>query len=348
MPIRQPLMLLVTTLLLLPLLSQAQQEMPKWQVTAIDNGPSLRGSAVGPASLWVTGTENSVFRSIDNGQSWQDASVSTEAQMDFRDIAVFDDDTAIVMGVGEGSQSRLYRTEDGGHSWQLLFQNPDKSGFFDSIAFWDDKRGLLLGDPVDGYYVIMATEDGGRHWKRIPEEALPPLHRKEAAFAASGNTLITGDEGKAWFTTGGFAARVYTSEDFGQSWLQDAVPLHQENQTSGGYALSLNQRGALFVMGGDYTNRPGSYPNLAKYENGQWQLAENGERGLRTALSCIRATCVTTGKTGSDISFDDGESWHPLPGPGFYTLSAGNGLVLGAGADGSVGILTLEAPQTQK
>lgn len=345
MPIRPLLSTFISTLLLLPLQSTAADKIPQWQVKELGNSASLRGSAVGPASLWVTGTDNTVMRSLDKGETWQNVSVATEADLDFRDIEVFDDQTAIVMGVGEGTQSRLYRTEDGGNSWQLLYTNPDKQGFFDAIDFWDSEHGLLLGDPVDGYYVVMRTEDGGRHWQRVPQEALPELHDKEAAFAASGNTLITGDQGKAWFTTGGFAARVYRSSDYGRSWEVSPVPLHADNQTSGGYALSLNQPGDLFVLGGDYTNRPAHYPNLARNVGGQWQLADNGQRGLRTAMQCIQRTCIATGKTASDISFDDGNTWQPLPGPGFYTLSAGNNLFLGAGAEGSVGVLTLPAPE---
>lgn len=322
--------------------SNGAEKLPQWKVQHLGNKSSLRGSAVGPASLWVTGTGNTVTRSVDGGNRWQDVSVPAEREMDFRDIAVFDDQSAIVMGVGEGAQSRLYKTENGGKSWQLLFTNPDEQGFFDSIGFWNRKHGLLLGDPVDGYYVVMVTEDGGQHWQRIPKAALPALSEKEAAFAASGNTLITGTGGKAWFTTGGFAARVYSSNDYGRTWQQAEVPLHRETQTSGGYALSLNSLGEAFVMGGDFTNRPGTYPNLANYEGGKWKLADNGQRGLRTAMSCIESTCVASGKTSSDISFDDGKTWQALTGPGFYTLAAGGDLILGAGAEGTVGILTLQ------
>ena len=320
-------------------------ELPQWQVTQLEKRASLRGSAVGPHSLWVSGTDNTVFTSSDNGRSWRDVSVPGEPVTDFRDIALFDDDTAVVMGVGSGAQSRLCLTEDGGETWQLLYENPDETGFFDSIAFWDRQRGLLLGDPVDGYYVVKITQDGGRTWKRVGKDRIPPMREKEAAFAASGNTMITGPGGKAWFTTGGFAASVYASDDFGQSWQRSAVPLHDANQTSGGYALALNQRGQVFAMGGDYQDRPGAYSNLARQKEGGWEAADNGQRGLRTAMACIGSVCVASGKTASDISFDDGASWKPLQGEGYYTLAAGEELILGAGADGRIGVLPVVAAE---
>lgn len=315
-------------------------ESPQWQVTQLEKKASLRGSAIGERSLWVSGTDNSVFRSVDGGESWQDISVQAQPLTDFRDIELFDDDTAIVMGVGAGAQSRLYLTEDGGDHWQLLYKNPDKTGFFDSIAFWDRKRGLLLGDPVDGYYMVAVTGDGGRSWTRVTRKKIPAILPNEAAFAASGNTLIAGPDGKAWFTTGGFEASVYSSEDYGQSWRRSPVPLHAETQTSGGYALAQNRRGEVFVMGGDYRDRPGNYRNLAALTGGGWKVAGNGQRGLRTAMACTRDICVASGKTASDISFDDGHNWQPMPGPGYYTLAAGDKLILGAGADGRIGLLS--------
>ncbi|WP_160154278.1 oxidoreductase [Microbulbifer sp. ALW1] len=321
--------------------SSTAGETVQWQRAELSKPASLRGSAVGPGSLWVSGTDNTVFKSMDGGQSWQDVSVKDLPATDFRDIQLFDDDTAIVMGVGSGSDSRLYLTEDGGSSWQLLYENPDETGFFDSIAFWDRNHGLLLGDPVDGFYVVRITKDGGRSWTRVGENKIPAILPKEAAFAASGNTLISGAGGKAWFTTGGFAASVYSSEDFGQSWQRSPVPLHQKTQTSGGYALALNTQGRVFVLGGDYQDRPGRYNNLAQLSDGEWQVADNGQRGLRTAMACIDSLCVASGKTASDISFDAGNSWQALAGAGFYTLAAGNNLILGAGADGSVGILRI-------
>ena len=328
-------------LLLILSINSYAVELPSWEAALLTKPASLRGSAAGPNSLWVSGTGNTVFRSVDGGRSWQDVSVKQQPVTDFRDIQLFDDLTAIVMGVGTGSESRLYLTDDGGDSWNLLYENPDESGFFDSIAFWDRNHGLLLGDPVDGYYVVRITKDGGRTWTRIDKNKIPSILPKEAAFAASGNTLITGADGRAWFTTGGFAASVYSSTDFGQSWQRSPVPLHNKTQTSGGYALALNSRGEVFVMGGDYLDRPGQYSNLAQLSGGKWRAAENGQRGLRTAMACIESVCVTSGKTASDISLDDGNSWQLLPGAGFYTLAAGNHVILGAGADGYVGILRI-------
>ncbi|WP_206484990.1 YCF48-related protein [Thalassotalea sp. G2M2-11] len=319
--------------------------IPQWQHTSITGEPSLRGSAMIADSLWVTGIDNSVFVSQDGGLTWSNKSVVHSLITDFRDIALFDSQTAIVMGVGSGQQSVLFKTQDGGNTWQLIYQNTDKQGFFDSIAFWDEAKGLLLGDPVDGYYVVKKTLDGGKTWRRISQDNLPVILDKEAAFAASGNTLIVGKNGNAWITTGGFAASVYESDDFGETWQRMSVPLYQQTQTAGGYGLALNHHSQLFVLGGDYQQRRAKYPNMATKIAGKWQKVNSGEHGLRTAMACQGAICIATGKTGNDISFDHGLTWQKLSNntkvedKGFYTLAADDDKFLFAGAKGQVAVL---------
>jgi len=329
--------------------------VPQWQLAQMPNNPSLRGSAVINDSLWVSGSNNSVFVSQDAGKTWQNKSVKHGIETDFRDIALFDKSTAIVMGVGSGEQSILYKTTDGGDSWQLLYQNKDKNGFFDSIAFWNEQQGVLLGDPVDGFYVIKLTQDGGRTWRRVAKNMLPEILEKEVAFAASGNTLIVGKQGKAWLTTGGFSASVYLSIDFGESWQRSEVPIYSETQTAGGYGLALNRHQQIFVLGGDYLQRPGKYANLATYHSEEWHKVNAGNNGLRTAMICQSTICLMTGKTGNDISFNSGKTWsvlHSTKGKasddGFYTLAGDNLLFLAAGANGNVGVLSFKAKSNKK
>jgi photosystem II stability/assembly factor-like uncharacterized protein len=327
-------------------------DFPKWQYKQIPSTASLRGTAIKQNSLWVTGSENSVFVSQDSGNTWQDKSVTTKINTDFRDIELFNSKTAIVMGIGSGNQSQLYKTINGGNSWQLLYQNTDEQGFFDSIAFWDENNGLLLGDPVDGYYVVKKTEDGGKTWRRVTKNNLPKILANESAFAASGNSLIVGKKGQAWLATGGFSASVYASKDYGDTWQRSSVPIYKETQTAGSYSLALNHLQQPFVIGGDYLQRPKTYPNMATLIDGKWQSVNSGNRGLRTAMSCQAKICLATGKTATDISFDAGSSWQAFnehsntvltqKTKGFYTLASDNNVFLAARANGEIGILTFK------
>ena len=312
----------------------------EWRIESIASGASFRGSAVFEDIVWVTGSGNRVFISKDGGQSWQDISVKGQPLTDFRDIEVFDANTAIVMGAGAGGLSKLYITKNQGLSWELLFDNPDDLGFFNSIAFWDRNNGLLLGDPVGGCYVILRTSDGGKTWQRIAQAELPEMLDKEVAFAASGNTLIVDKRSRAWFTSGGFSSSVYSSADSGAHWRRRPVALYDDTQTAGGYGLAFNTLGDLFVFGGDYQQRDKHDANMVYRKGYVWHKPPGATPGLRTAMACYQETCIATGKLSTDISHDHGYSWQPLlingESQGFFTLAIDGNTLVAAGHNGRV------------
>jgi len=315
---------------------------PYWKVSLIPNKAELRSTGSTQQTLWVAGSKNSVFLSIDKGESWKDISPKLENEYDFRDIEVFDDRTAIVMAAGSGEKSKLFITRDQGKTWFLLHENTDALGFYDSITFWNDKEGALMGDPIDGHFVIELTKDQGKTWRRIATNLLPKLENQEVAFAASGNTIVSNSNGQIYFTTGGPSSYSYTSTDEGNSWSKSSIPIHNKNQTSGSYALAFNQQKELFALGGDYLDRPGSYKNAAVFSGGKWESITTGDRGLRTSMACIKSTCVMTGKLGSDVSYDNGKTWQIFSNNGFYSLTSNQTQILAAGAQGKVATLTIE------
>ncbi|HUG62600.1 MAG TPA: hypothetical protein VMP03_12185, partial [Methylomirabilota bacterium] len=120
--------------------------------------------------------------------------------------------------IGTGTDSRVYMTSDGGQSWTLSFTHDEPNAFYDCRTFFDRKRGLALSDSVDGRFRIIATEDGGRSW-RILQADMPPALPGEFAFAASGQCIVSAGGKHAWFATGGGAeARVFRSDDRGETW----------------------------------------------------------------------------------------------------------------------------------
>ena len=309
---------------------------------------SLRSSAATATTLWVAGSQSRVYLSENGGNTWLDISPKLSEEHDFRDIEVLDDNTAIVMSAGEGAKSKLLITKNRGKSWQLLKSNPDAKGFYDSIAFISPQEGFLLGDPVGRHFVIEHTRDQGNSWQRIDPARLPPINQDEVAFAASSNTLIATGKNNIWFATGGLSAFVYHSSDSGMHWQKQPLPLYQATKTAGPYALAVNSKQQLFALGGDYLKRDGVYQNMAALRRGEWQNVNSGQHGLRTAMACIKHICLATGKLSTDISYDHGQSWQLFAPTGFYTLATNNDIILAAGAEGKVAVLTpagLTAPQ---
>jgi photosystem II stability/assembly factor-like uncharacterized protein len=336
LPLIKPTLVMLSLLLHFCVIAET---IPEWNIQQFPDKPSLRSIAIKNNVMWVAGTKGKVYKSLDKGKTWIDISLKEHVEADIRDIQAIDKNTAILMSVGSGQKSRLYKTTDQGLNWKILYQNTDETGFFDSIAFWDEDNGLLLGDPVDGYYVIKKTHDGGKTWNRIKSKNLPKQLEKEAAFAASGNTLIVGKNSKAWFTTGGFSASIMYSKNHGKTWQRQSLPLYDKTQTAGGYGIALNNKHELFVVGGDYLKRDGNYNNAVVQDNNKWASLKTSNRGLRTAMACSKSTCIITGKLSSDISFDNGHTWKPLHSQGFYTLATEANIIVAAGADGLVAVM---------
>jgi photosystem II stability/assembly factor-like uncharacterized protein len=331
-------------LLLLPAAAAVWSLTPQHSGTASD----LRGvSAPGRGVVWASGTKGTFLRSTDSGATWSAAQIKGAEELDFRDVEAFDAQNAVLLAAGEGPRSRLYKTQDGGASWTMTFQNPDPKGFFDALAFWDRGRGLALGDPVDGRFALFATQDSGSSWKRIGPDGIPPALPGEGAFAASGTCLVAGPSGRAWFGTGGGggSARVFRSEDGGQSWKAAPTSLPADTPSSGVFSLAFWDALHGVAVGGDYKKPGGPAAGIARTEDGgaSW-VAVATPPPLDRFLSAVVVVpgtdpplLVATGPEVSAFSKDGGRSWVAGEG-GFNALAfEGPGAGWAVGPAGRIG-----------
>ena len=197
----------------------------EWQAQKVNSTSSCRSMSAPSAMVaWAGCTGGKVFRTTDGGAHWSVDSVPGAARLDFRGIAAFDANTAVVASAGpaEQGQARIYRTTDGAKTWQLTWTDSTKGVFLDGLAFWDAQHGFTFSDPVNGKLVILTTADGGTSWQRTDPANIPQVIDKEAAFAASNTQLTTQGTRNGWIATGGGTeARVYRTTDRGRSWTVD-------------------------------------------------------------------------------------------------------------------------------
>ena len=240
--------------------------------------------------------------------------------LDFRDLAAFSATHAFALSSGEGNKSRIYKTIDGGASWQLLKTNPDPKGFWDAIAFSDPRHGVLMGDSVNGMVVIETTTDGGVNWQR---RATPPALPGEGGFAASGTCLIVRGKREIWFGT--VAARVFQSNDGGETWTVSETPLRQAESSAGIFSLAIGPRGAMLAVGGDYKKPEQATQVLAlSADSGKTWRVGAGPRGFRSAaIFLARQLVVAVGTSGADLSRDGGRTWEPVEAAGYNAIQPG-------------------------
>ncbi|MEO1369879.1 MAG: hypothetical protein AAFX50_22075, partial [Acidobacteriota bacterium] len=211
-----------------------------WVAVPVDTAASFRGiSAVDDSEVWISGTEGTVGRSTDGGESFTFRTVPGAEALDFRDIDAFAGGVAYAMSAGPGDASQIHKTADGGETWERQFVNTAPEGFLDGMAFWDADRGLAYGDPVGGTFFVLRTDDGGETWTRVPVDALPPANDGEAGFAASGTGLAVHASGLVLIGTGGASSRIFRSADFGESWTVVDVPLAAGESSRGVFSITV-------------------------------------------------------------------------------------------------------------
>lgn len=322
--------------LLLPAPSRAQ---PAWDSLATGTTASLRGlSVVDDRVAWASGTRGTVLRSVDGGDSWRADTVPGAGALDLRAIHAR---SALVAHVA-ATAGRIWRTTDGGRTWSLRYQGADTAVFLDAIAFADDRNGIALGDPLDGRFLLLVTRDGGETWAEAAGPSRPGAAPGEAAFAASGTSLVLRGP-LAWLGTGGSVARVLRSADGGSTW--DAVPSGVRARDGSGGVFSLAFADPLrgVAVGGDYL-QPDSAAGTASFttDGGRtWLPASRPPRGYRSGVALARLDgvplAIAVGTSGSDLTVDGGETWQPLDDTPFNAVQfAPSGIAFAAGSRGRI------------
>lgn len=311
----------------------------------IQTTASFRGlSVVDDRVVWVSGTRGTFLRTTDGGTTWRVDSIPGAAAMDLRAVHGRSDLVAHVAATA----GRIWRTTDGGQSWSLRYQATDTTVFLDAIAFADDRFGLALGDPAGGRFLLLVTQDGGDTWSEAPVPSRPVAAEGEAAFAASGTSLVFVGNRHAWLGTGGSAARVFRSRDGGVSWAvsQSAIPPRAGSGGVFSVAFADTLRGV--VVGGDY-ERPDSVLGTAAFTldgGATWRPSASFPRGYRSGVALQRRgdelIAIAVGTTGSDLSRDGGRTWSPLDGTAFNAIQfAPSGVAFAVGGRGRVARLAV-------
>lgn len=284
---------------------------------------SLRGLyVVDENTVWASGSGGTVLLTTDAGNIWHEINVPNSQHNEFRSIHAWDDKRAIVFGVAGPDFG--YLTENGGENWEIVYLDTTSGLFFNSLKFADDFNGLAVSDPVDGKFFVIRTEDGGKSWSRT--ELVPPVEEGEANFAASNTCIEYLPSGDAWFASGGKAARIFYSNDFGLSWEVAKTPMLRGTASSGIFSVAFQNSRQGIVVGGIY-DQPEINTNIAAYTNDggkTWAPSANMPRQYRSCIQYITISenpiAIAIGKTGCDYSIDNGINWQTLSDEGYYTI----------------------------
>ena len=298
--------------------------------------------------VWIGGSKGTFLRTIDGGKIWKTNQILGAETLDFRDVHAFDAKVAILMSAGEAEKgnAKFYRTTDGGKSWKIVYQTDQKGIFFDGIDFWDKQNGLAFSDPIDGKFFILRTKDGGKTWFPINSENIQKIQENEAAFAASGTSLITVGRKDAYICTGGGEfAQIYKTENQGENWsvVKTSMPA---GKTNGLFGLRFWNARYGIAVGGDYQEVTKEMPNvLITIDGGKtWQDSpQTNPAGLKEGVAIYKQKIlIAVGPSGTCYSKNFGKSWIEIDKTPLHAISISGEGIWAVGGKGSVFRLDLK------
>jgi photosystem II stability/assembly factor-like uncharacterized protein len=159
--------------------------------------------------------------------------------------------------------------------------------------------------------------------------------------------LWTEKDREAWFSLGENHEKACGSglhplrncSNTGADWDSAQTPLASGNDSSGVFSVAFRDQMHGIAVGGDY-RKPEEASGTAAYTSdggGHWSAARTLPHGYRSAVAWDTKdqAWITVGSNGSDISYDDGETWQWLDGGNWNALS----LPWAVGPNGQIGKL---------
>lgn len=286
-----------------------------------DREASFRGLATYENKvIWVSGSKGTVGYSIDAGENWSWVNPEGYERYDFRDIAVFSKNEAVI--VSAGSPAVVLRTTNGGQSWQEVYKDTRAEIFLDAMDFYG-KTGYILGDPIEGSFQLLKTTNKGKTWTDVSKNFMLFADDGEAAFAASGSNIQVFKD-FVYIGTGGLFSGFFYYSPKNLRIDKYECPIWYGNASSGIFALDFINEQTGIVVGGNYENDKDNRNNiLLTFDGGKnWEKPQTPVLGFRSDVLYLSPDIViATGTSGTDISYDAGRNWQNLSTASFNTVA---------------------------
>ena len=332
--------LAITYLLLLISLATSGQ----WHAIPLPTAASFRTIKSFQRDIWISGTKGTYIHSQDEGNTWEVKQVPGAENLDFRDLVILNKKEIILMSAGpsEKGAAKLYKTKDGGQTWELIFNIKEPNHFFDAIA-WDYKRriGFLLSDPIDQKFILYKIVNKGAKIESINLTHFPTLLPREAAFAASGSSLLWLNKKLTIISGGGHHARIFQSLNHTlESWqvTNSTIPA---DTTSGFFSIAAKNKNHFWVAGGNYLKIDSSkIPMIESKDAGKnWTPMDNPIPNNYYIEKVIWSSpyWIVTGPAGSYAFHSRLNQWKKLSDSHYHNIIATKHKIIGVGAKGQIG-----------
>jgi photosystem II stability/assembly factor-like uncharacterized protein len=324
----------------------AFQSFSQWNSLTLDTKASFRAIRSLGSHIWIGGTRGTVIHSSDGGEHFSVSQVPGADSLDFRDLAILDENTVLLMSAGpaENGAAKVFRTENGGKSWELAFQIKEKGYFFDAIL-WEGKQGLILSDPAGPFYGLIRISDKGHTYELLNPTNHPPLQKGEAAFAASGSSLQKTKQGYYIVTGGGEKARVLFSAD-ALKWESKYAEI-PGGEGTGFFSLGVRDAKNLWIAGGNYSRiKEGPIPVLESKDGGTtWSPVVGSPAYYVEKILWAAPYWILSGPAESSAFDPKTKRWISLGKSPYHNICQVGDRIYGVGGRGQIGFISLSQIQ---
>ena len=324
----------------------AIQSFSQWNPLPLDTKASFRAIRSSGSHIWIGGTRGTVIHSSDGGAHFTVNTVPGADSLDFRDLAILDSHTVLLMSAGpaEHGAAKVFRTENGGLSWELVFQIKEKGYFFDAML-WDGQQGLLLSDPAGPFYGLIRMSEKGRKYEVINPVSHPALQKGEAAFAASGSSLQKTRKGYYIVTGGGDKARVLFSKDL-LNW-QISFANIPGGEGTGFFSIGFRDARNAWIGGGNYARiKEGPVPVLESRNAGKnWEPVAGAPAYYVEKILWANPYWILSGPAESSAFDPKKKRWISLGKSPYHNICQVGDYLYGVGGRGQIGFISLSQIQ---
>lgn len=298
---------------------QPQYELEWTSELLLDTSEHYRGLVLLDDIAYAAGSNGQVFRiSIQNTSAQLLMSIPGRH---FRDIDLINDSTALALAITEPAE--IIRFNLNYPEKNTTTKGLDSLSFWDGISFWDDKVGLMIGDPQEGSSTLFKTVDAGKTWTPIPSKEIPAEALNYAGFAASGSSISCLPNGIALIGLGNETGKILRTTDYGKTWDWISFPYLHQAGGSGVYSIAASQDGSFIsAVGGNWQTPDSDSSKIYSLDKGiSWHLS-SGVQAYRSCVYYFKDNIfIATGTSGTDISYDGGQSWTTLDTIGFNAIA---------------------------